>query len=85
MTGAHATNIRNVTTITDITNVTNINNIHYAYRTIATTSVPADVFRSGNRSRTAWLACHRSDLREHKSCRIRTSTRRGKPSFRANP
>jgi hypothetical protein len=43
------TNVRNVTNITNITNVTNINvsNIHYAYRDVATTAVPANVFRSG--------------------------------------
>ncbi|HEY1469561.1 MAG TPA: DUF6600 domain-containing protein [Candidatus Acidoferrum sp.] len=41
------TNIRIVTNITNIINVTNINNVHYAYRSIATTAVPANVFRSG--------------------------------------
>ena len=41
------TNVRNVTNITNITNVTNVTNIHYAYRDVATTAVPANVFRSG--------------------------------------
>jgi hypothetical protein len=41
------TNIRNVTNITNITNVTNIKNVHYAYRTLATTAVPSEVFRNG--------------------------------------
>jgi hypothetical protein len=41
------TNVRNVTNITNIINVTNINNIHYAYKEVATTAVPANVFRSG--------------------------------------
>ncbi len=41
------TNIRNVTNIENIINVRNINNVHYAYKEIATTAVPADVFRSG--------------------------------------
>ncbi|HEY3616869.1 MAG TPA: DUF6600 domain-containing protein [Candidatus Sulfotelmatobacter sp.] len=43
----NVTNIRNVTNITNITNVTNISDVHYAYRTIATTAVPRDVFSSG--------------------------------------
>ncbi len=41
------TNVRNVTNITNTINVTNINNIHYAYKEVATTAVPANVFRSG--------------------------------------
>lgn len=41
------TNIRNVTNNTNIINVRNIENVHYAYRAIATTAVPANVFRSG--------------------------------------
>jgi len=41
------TNVRNVTNITNIINVTNVNNIHYAYRNVAMTAVPADVFRTG--------------------------------------
>lgn len=40
------TNVRN-TNITNIINVTNINNIHYAYKTVATTAVPANVFSNG--------------------------------------
>jgi hypothetical protein len=40
-------NIRNVTDITNIINITNINDVHYAYRTVATTAVPANVFRNG--------------------------------------
>jgi hypothetical protein len=40
------TNVRNVTNITNITNVTNINNVQYRYRTVATTAVPANAFRS---------------------------------------
>ncbi len=43
----NVTNIRNVTNITNITNVTNINNVHYAYKNIATTAVPKQVFSSG--------------------------------------
>ena len=43
----NVTNIRNVTNITNITNVTNINNVHYAYKTVATTAVPQNVFSSG--------------------------------------
>jgi len=48
----NVTNVRNVTNITNITNVTNVtnvnvNNIHYAYRDVATTAVPGNVFRSG--------------------------------------
>ena len=41
------TNVRNVTNITNITNTTNVTNIHYAYREVATTAVPANIFRSG--------------------------------------
>ncbi|MGH9431784.1 MAG: DUF6600 domain-containing protein [Terriglobia bacterium] len=41
------TNIRNVTNITNIINVKNINNVHYANERVATTAVPATVFRSG--------------------------------------
>ncbi len=41
------TNIRNVTNITNITNIANISNVHYAYRNVATTAVPASVFRNG--------------------------------------
>jgi hypothetical protein len=41
------TNVRSVTIITNITKITNINDVHYAYRTIATTAVPPDVFSSG--------------------------------------
>ncbi len=41
------TNVRNVTSITNILNVTNISNIQYAYKNVAVTAVPADVFRSG--------------------------------------
>jgi hypothetical protein len=41
------TNIKNVTNIMNIVNVTNINNVHYAYRSIATTAVPANAFRNG--------------------------------------
>jgi hypothetical protein len=51
----NVTNVRNVTNITNITrvvNTTNVNsinttNIHYAYRTVATTAVPAAAFSSG--------------------------------------
>jgi hypothetical protein len=43
----NVTNIRNVTNITNITNINNINEVHYAYRTVGTTAVPADVFNSG--------------------------------------
>jgi hypothetical protein len=42
----NVTNVRNVTNITNITNV-NVTNIHYAYRNVATTAVPGNVFRSG--------------------------------------
>jgi hypothetical protein len=41
------TNVRNVTNIVNVINVTNVNNIHYQYRDVATTAVPATVFRSG--------------------------------------
>jgi len=41
----NVTNVRNVT-ITNITSV-NVTNIHYAYRDVATTAVPGNVFRSG--------------------------------------
>jgi hypothetical protein len=40
-------NIRNVTNITNITNATYVNNIHYINREVATTAVPANVFRGG--------------------------------------
>ena len=43
----NVTNVRNVTNITNITNITNVNNIHYENRTVATTAVPAETFRSG--------------------------------------
>ena len=43
----NVTNIRNVTNITNIINVRHIENVHYAYRSIATTAVPARVFSSG--------------------------------------
>jgi hypothetical protein len=41
------TNVRNVTNITNITNITNVNNLTYVNRNVATTAVPATVFRSG--------------------------------------
>jgi hypothetical protein len=41
------TNVRNVTNIVNVISVTNVNNVHYQYRDIATTAVPAPVFRSG--------------------------------------
>jgi hypothetical protein len=41
------TNVRNVTNITNVLNATDVHNIHYAYRTVATTAVPKDVFSSG--------------------------------------
>jgi hypothetical protein len=41
------TNIRNVTNIENIIKVNNIDRVHYAYRTVATTAVPPDVFRNG--------------------------------------
>jgi hypothetical protein len=40
-------NITNIRNVTNITNITNINNVHYAYRTIATTAVPRNVFSNG--------------------------------------
>jgi hypothetical protein len=43
----NVTNIRNVTNITNITNVTNINSIRYVNRTVATTVVSGEAFRSG--------------------------------------
>ena len=43
----NVTNIRNVTNIENIIHVTNINQVHYAYRSIATTAVPLDVFSRG--------------------------------------
>ena len=43
----NVTNIRNVTNIENIIHVTNINQVHYAYRSIATTAVPPDVFSRG--------------------------------------
>ena len=43
----NVTNVRNITNITNIINVRDINQIHYAYRDIATTAVPANVFSSG--------------------------------------
>jgi hypothetical protein len=41
------TNVRNVTNITNVLNATDVHNIHYAYRTVAATAVPKDVFGSG--------------------------------------
>jgi hypothetical protein len=41
------TNIRNVTNITNVINVRNISDIHYAYKSVATTAVPAKVFAGG--------------------------------------
>ncbi len=43
----NVTNVRNVANITNITNITNVNNISYVNRNVATTAVPATVFRSG--------------------------------------
>ena len=43
----HQVNVTNVRNVTNITNVTNVNEIHYANRSLATTAVPNDVFRSG--------------------------------------
>lgn len=43
----NVTNIRNVTNITNITNITNVTNINYVNRTVATTAVSTDAFRSG--------------------------------------
>lgn len=43
----NVTNVRNVTNITNILNVTDVHKVHYAYRTVATTAVPKDVFSSG--------------------------------------
>jgi hypothetical protein len=43
----NVTSIRSVTNITNIINVRHIENVHYAYRSIATTAVPARVFSSG--------------------------------------
>ena len=40
-------NVTNIRNVTNIINVTNIQNVHYAYRTVATTAVPAHVFSSG--------------------------------------
>jgi FecR protein len=40
-------NITNIRNVTNITNITNISNVHYAYRNVATTAVPANVFRNG--------------------------------------
>jgi hypothetical protein len=42
-----AINITNVRNVTNITNITNITNVKYAYRNVATTAVPADVFSRG--------------------------------------
>jgi hypothetical protein len=43
----NVTNVRNVTNITNILNVTDVHKVHYAYRMVATTAVPKDVFSSG--------------------------------------
>jgi hypothetical protein len=43
----HQVNVTNVRNVTNITNVANVNNIHYANRTLGTTAVPNNVFRSG--------------------------------------
>jgi hypothetical protein len=42
-------NITNIRTVTNINfvNITKIENVHYVYRTVATTAVPENVFRSG--------------------------------------
>jgi hypothetical protein len=40
-------NVTNVRNVTNIVNITNIENVHYAYRTVATTAVPAHAFSSG--------------------------------------
>ena len=40
-------NVTNVRNVTNIVNITNIENVHYAYRTVATTAVPARAFASG--------------------------------------
>jgi hypothetical protein len=45
----NVTNVRNLTNITNIINVRDISQVHYAYRDIATTAVPANVFSSGQR------------------------------------
>jgi hypothetical protein len=43
----NVTNIRNVTNITNITNITNVSKIRYVNQDVATTAVPAYVFRNG--------------------------------------
>src|SRR5262249_24823049 len=87
------TNVRNVTNITNITNVTNINvaNIHYAYRDVATTAVPASVFRGGQP--VASSAVHvtaqqlaRAQVIAHPEISpARTAVFAGKPAIQAPP
>ena len=43
----NVTNVRNVTNITNIINVRDVRDIHYVNREVATTAVPANVFRNG--------------------------------------
>jgi hypothetical protein len=45
----NATNLRNVTNITNITNISSINSIHFVNKRTATTVVPTNAFRSGQR------------------------------------
>jgi hypothetical protein len=55
-------NVRNVRNITNITNVTNITNIRYVNREVATTAVPADVFRRGEPVRPRIVRVDRTEI-----------------------
>jgi hypothetical protein len=85
------TNVRNVTNITNITNITNVNNIHYAYRDIATTAVPANVFRSGQSVASAAVRVTPQQLAQaqviaHPEINpARTAVFAGKPTVQAPP
>jgi hypothetical protein len=85
------TNVRNVTNITNITNVTNVTNIHYAYRDVATTAVPANVFRGGQPVASAAVHVTPQQLAQaqviaHPGINpTRTAVFAGKPTIQAPP
>ena len=85
------TNVRNVTNITNITNITNVTNIHYAYREVATTAVPANVFRGGQPVASAAVHVTPQQLAQaqviaHPEMNpTRTAVFAGKPAIQAPP
>jgi hypothetical protein len=84
-------NITNVRNVTNITNITNVTNIHYAYREVATTAVPANVFRSGQPVTNAAVhvtpqqLAHAQVVAHPEINPARTAVFAGKPALQAPP